>query len=570
MGRDRIATLSSRAIAAGLGLAALSLTAAPGQATASSAPPSPLCNRRTAPAPAALSVVSWTDTGHDPRLRDYTLASSALGTAHSAARVHVEVLLPPGYDPANRAAHYPVLYLLHGHGGSYLDWANHGVEHIIDAVNPHVIVVMPDGGYDGFYSDWYGTDVDGHNGTFPPGWETFHIDELLPWVDSTFDVVATRAGRAIAGLSMGGFGSMSYSARHPDLFSVAGAFSGADDSDLDYPVGSQAQALASNLPDQKPPDDCIWGDPITEDVVWRTHDPTELAPNLSDTSLLLWSGNGQPGDATPGAPAWNPSAGLTEEGIYQENQGFVAALGVAGERPFVDFYGPGIHDWFYWDRDLRQFLTRLPTDFWSGAGPANRPPVTGFTYQSAEPTFRVWGWTFTSHRDVQEFTYLSGVTPDGFTVRGSGRLSVTMPAAYVPGTRVAVTNNVTHAAAGATASKDPTTGRTTFTIDLGPSHQTQQYLFGPTGETATFPTSYAVRIDQPAAPATLDRPPPSSSSPSGPSPPSPPGGNARTTVSSALPNTGGRTGLVPGAVLLVLAGWAWRAAGDRRRTGQQH
>ena len=473
--------------------AAGSLTALPARAAAAANPDSPLCNPRTAPAAVGLSVASWTNTNNDPRLRDYTLASSALGTKQAPARVHVEVLLPPGYSAGPRTR-YPVLYLLYGHGGSYLDWANHGVERIIDAVDPNVIVVMPDAGYDGFYSDWYGTDIDGHNGTVAPSWETFHIDELLPWVDATFPTVATRAGRAIAGLSMGGFGSMSYAAQHPDLFSVAGGFSGADDSDLDWPVGSEAQALASNLPDQKLPDNCIWGDPVTEDVVWRTHDPTELAANLSDVSVSVWSGNGEPGDTTPGAPAWNLPAGLTEAGIYQENQGFVTALRAAGQQPLVDFYGPGIHDWFYWENDLNQFLERLPAGFWTGSGSANARPRAGFSYESAEPSLSVWGWTFSTDRAAQEFTYLDAVTASGFTVRGSGQLTVSPPSAYPPGTTVSVTDTSTGQTVPATVTRDPRTGRITFIADLGPSHQTRQYLFGPTGETATFPTAYQVRI----------------------------------------------------------------------------
>ena len=60
-----------------------------------------------------------------------------------------------------------------------------------------------------------------------PRWETFHIDQLIPWIDHNLRTVADRRGRAIAGLSQGGFCSMSYAARHPDLFGVALSFSGA-------------------------------------------------------------------------------------------------------------------------------------------------------------------------------------------------------------------------------------------------------------------------------------------------------------------------------------------------------
>ena len=64
----------------------------------------------------------------------------------------------------------------------------------------------------GWCTDWFNGGAGG-----PPRWETFHIDQLIPWVDRNLRTVANRGGRAIAGLSQGGFCSMSYAARHPDL-----------------------------------------------------------------------------------------------------------------------------------------------------------------------------------------------------------------------------------------------------------------------------------------------------------------------------------------------------------------
>ena len=90
-----------------------------------------------------------------------------------------------------------------------------------------LIVVMPDGGRGGWYSNW-------HNGGRggPPAWESYHIGQLIPLVDRRFRTVAARRGRAIAGLSMGGFGAFSYAARHPDLFTAAASFSGGLDLNL--------------------------------------------------------------------------------------------------------------------------------------------------------------------------------------------------------------------------------------------------------------------------------------------------------------------------------------------------
>src|SRR5258708_6561547 len=166
-------------------------------ARSATAPASPVCvPGRTSP-PAGLTLVSAApDKGH-PRVDELTFRSRALN-----GTVRADVMLPVGYDP-HGATRYPVLYLLHGHGGNHVDWPSHGVDKVVG--NLPVIVVMPDGGYDGWYSDWYGTDADGHTPASAPGWETFHFRELLPWVDATYRTIADRPGRAVAGLSMGGF-----------------------------------------------------------------------------------------------------------------------------------------------------------------------------------------------------------------------------------------------------------------------------------------------------------------------------------------------------------------------------
>jgi pimeloyl-ACP methyl ester carboxylesterase len=85
-----------------------------------------------------------------------------------------------------------------------------------------MIVVMPDGGAMGWYTDWYAGDR-----PVQPRWETYHVGELVPWIDATYRTIAARRGRAIAGLSMGGFGALSYAARHPGTFAAAASFSGA-------------------------------------------------------------------------------------------------------------------------------------------------------------------------------------------------------------------------------------------------------------------------------------------------------------------------------------------------------
>src|SRR5690606_13533030 len=141
--------------------------------------------------------------------------------------VKVRFFIPDDYDP-DRAEPYDVLYLLHGGAGTWEDWSTSGrlVDTLAQAEHRFEgIVVMPEGGRSGWYTDWPGRT----DGNFAPQWETFHIDQLVPWVDANFNTSGTREGRIIAGLSMGGYGALRYAARHPDLFSAVGAFSAGTD-----------------------------------------------------------------------------------------------------------------------------------------------------------------------------------------------------------------------------------------------------------------------------------------------------------------------------------------------------
>ena len=164
-----------------------------------------------APAQAALTVAEHEDHG---RMQYYKLATSSIGWLP-----RVNVLLPDGYDTSRR---YPVLFLLHGGGENYstfdtkYDIRNH-------TAGRDLIVVMPDGGAAGWYSDPESSNVG------PRNWETFHIKELLPWVDATFATTGQASRRAISGFSMGGFGALKYAAKYPELFASVSSHSGPAD-----------------------------------------------------------------------------------------------------------------------------------------------------------------------------------------------------------------------------------------------------------------------------------------------------------------------------------------------------
>ncbi len=76
---------------------------------------------------------------------------------------------------------------------------------------------------------------------------------------------------------------------------AAGSFSGAVDTDLDFPVGGEGLNLLSSFFTQGLPEQCIWGDTLTQGVRWHADDPTYQAQNLQGLSLFVASGNGQAG-----------------------------------------------------------------------------------------------------------------------------------------------------------------------------------------------------------------------------------------------------------------------------------
>src|SRR4051812_48918759 len=136
----------------------------------------------------------------------------------AADGVHADVLLPTGYRSSSKRR-YPVLYLLHGldyNENTWLDLTD--VEHFTRRFTGSraAIVVMPDGGPGGWYTDW------------PDRrelWETYHLGHVIPAVDARFRTRADRAYRAVAGFSMGGYGALLSAPRHPDRFAAAGGFS---------------------------------------------------------------------------------------------------------------------------------------------------------------------------------------------------------------------------------------------------------------------------------------------------------------------------------------------------------
>ncbi len=142
--------------------------------------------------------------------------------------VKYTIYLPPEYDKNERS--YPVVYLLHGFTDDNTGWLQFGEVNryadkaIADGTIPPMIIVMPNAD-----SSWYVNAYDGKE-----SYEDFFIKELMPAVEKTYRIKGEKRFRGVAGLSMGGYGTLIYALKYPHLFAAAAPLSAGvfDDSAL--------------------------------------------------------------------------------------------------------------------------------------------------------------------------------------------------------------------------------------------------------------------------------------------------------------------------------------------------
>jgi S-formylglutathione hydrolase FrmB len=272
--------------------------------------------RRPAAPPRAATVV--VEQRLDARVVDLSVRSRALGETAS-----VRLLLP---DRGRRP--WPVLYLLHGCCDTYESWTRStSIERWSEL--RRTLVVMPEGGDVGFYSNW-------REG---PGWETFHTRELPALLERRYG-----AGRqqAIAGLSMGGLGAIDYAARHPGSYRAAASFSG-----VLHPL-AEPQIWLGLFSQYTSDPRAVWGDPKQDRANWAAHDPTELAPRLRGVRLFVSAGDGRGAHRDP-----------IETTVGRESRSFASRVRRLGLRARLHLYRGGRHDWPYWQRELRRALPVL-------------------------------------------------------------------------------------------------------------------------------------------------------------------------------------------------------------------
>ena len=232
------------------------------------------------------------------------------------------VVLPVNYDEASaRATRYPVLYLLHGLTGHYDNWTTK--TRISDYAATHEVIIVTPEGNDGWYTD--------SQMTPSAKYETYMIKELIPDVDQRFRTVSAREGRAIAGLSMGGYGALKFGVKYPAMFALAGSMSGA-------------------------PNVASWKRDERFEFIWRS-----LHPVFGDEGSATRAANDVPKlyrELSPEQIAALPYIYVdcgTEDHLLSANRSFVKIL-VAKKIPHEYRELPGGHSWEYWDARVQEVL----------------------------------------------------------------------------------------------------------------------------------------------------------------------------------------------------------------------
>jgi len=226
----------------------------------------------------------------------------------TAERRRVHVYTPPGYEQQS-GKKYPVMYLLHGRGDNDSHWMWMGRANVIadnliaDGKSVPMLIVMPDGHA---IERPFTLEMDERQrAEVLTAFQRDLLESVLPLVESNYRVRTDREHRAIAGLSMGGFQSLSVGLKHLDQFAWIGAFS---------------SALITTSP-----------------VMSALRDDPE---GVNRQLKLLWITIGK------------------DDSLLQRNRQFIQALNELHIRHEYQ-ETPGAHRWSVWRRYLAELMPRL-------------------------------------------------------------------------------------------------------------------------------------------------------------------------------------------------------------------
>jgi S-formylglutathione hydrolase FrmB len=219
------------------------------------------------------------------------------------------IVFPEGPDVPRP---WSVFYLLHGLSDDHTIWMRRtSIERYVAGLP--LVVVMPDGG-----RGWYTNAAQGF------AYEDDLIKDVIGTVDRTFPVKAERSGRAIGGLSMGGYGAVKLGLKHPEMFASANSHSGA--------VGFLRKESGNHA--ASPEFERIFGKSPSD----GPEDPFAIVQKIDHGRI----------------PALRIDCG-TDDFLLDQNRAFhrqLESLHVPHE--YQEF--PGGHEWSYWDRHVQEAI----------------------------------------------------------------------------------------------------------------------------------------------------------------------------------------------------------------------
>jgi enterochelin esterase-like enzyme len=218
------------------------------------------------------------------------------------------IFLPPGYQES-AARRYPVLYMLHGMGGSSAEWLSYGLlgraqDMIMAGQIAPFIIVLPQGDE----SFWI-------NHPDGPAWGTYVVQDIPAEIDAHFRTIPDRTHRALGGLSMGATAALVLALQNPTVFGVVGAH-------------SPAMRTLATAPDF-----------LQDPAAFAAQDPVAVYPPAAARArtLQLWLDSGQ-------QDGWFPRV----EGFHE----LLTRLAV----PHIWHPAPGPHGGEYWSAHVLDYL----------------------------------------------------------------------------------------------------------------------------------------------------------------------------------------------------------------------
>ena len=238
-------------------------------------------------------------------------------------KMSYRVNLPTNYDKA-KGNRYAVVYLLHGLTGHFNDWTDK-TKLAEYASKRDFIVVTPEGG-----NGWYSDSATAVNDKY----ESYIVQELIPEIDKKYRTISDRQHRAIAGLSMGGYGSLKFGLKYPEKFVLIGSFSGAlgAASWSDKTLGNGWKVVTDSIMS-------VYG--AEESQTRKDNDIYKIVKEMSP-------------EKAKNLPFIYVDCG-TEDGLIQQNRDFAAIL-LEKKIPHEFRQLPGKHDWIFWNSQVEEFF----------------------------------------------------------------------------------------------------------------------------------------------------------------------------------------------------------------------